>query len=97
MQSQNRLIIYEQKERKSRNTSLKYQIIQINQKKNNYQGFTTFKVKYSDGSVEGTVRNVLPNDVKSGNFDKLFREYYEKSNDKDNIKLQDEYKKRIGI
>jgi len=66
-------------------------------KKNNYQAPTTFKVKYSDGSVEGTIRNVLPNDVKSENFDKLFREYYEKSNDKDNIKLEDEYKTHLGI
>eukprot|EP00466_Bigelowiella_natans_P006023 jgi/Bigna1/143011/aug1.75_g17719 len=66
-------------------------------KKNNHQEPTTFKVKYSDGSVEGTIRNVLPNDVKSKNFDKLFREYYEKSNDKDNIKLEDEHKKHLGI
>ena len=66
-------------------------------KKNNHQAPTTFKVKHSDGSIEGTVRNVLPNDVKSENFDELFREYYEKFNDKDNIKLQDEYKTHLGI
>ena len=44
-------------------------------KKNNYQAPTTFKVEYSDGSVEGTIKTILPNDVKSENFDKLFREY----------------------
>ena len=66
-------------------------------KKNNYQAPTTFKVKYSDGSVEGNIKYVLPSEVKSENFDSLFRNYYEKSNDKDNIKLEDEYKTHLGI
>jgi len=66
-------------------------------KKNDHQEPSTFKVTNSDGSVEGTVRNVLPNDVKSENFDKLFRECHEKSNDKENIKIEDECKMHLGI
>eukprot|EP00466_Bigelowiella_natans_P012650 jgi/Bigna1/128365/aug1.6_g3073 len=66
-------------------------------KKNDHQKPATFKVKHSDGSAEGTIGNVSPNDVKSKNFDKSFREHCEKSNDKDNIKLEDEHVKHLGI
>ena len=54
-------------------------------------------MKCSDGSAEGTAKTALPNDVESDNFDELFREHYEKSNDEDNIKLEDEHETHLGI
>eukprot|EP00466_Bigelowiella_natans_P019837 jgi/Bigna1/75864/fgenesh1_pg.37_\ len=66
-------------------------------KKNDHQEPATFKVKCSDGSAEGTMKTALPNDVKSKNFDDLFRKHHKKSNDKDNIELEDSHKKHLVI
>eukprot|EP00466_Bigelowiella_natans_P019472 jgi/Bigna1/144369/aug1.87_g19077 len=66
-------------------------------KKSDHQEPATFKVKHGDGGAEGTVRHVLPNDVKSKNFDGLFLEHCKKSDDKDNIELEDSHEKHLGI